>query len=220
MFLQIADVLSGADVALLRQNLAAEEQSFVSGKATAGWYAKDVKHNDQSAGPAAIAAMEKVKTTLLGNGVFVSAARPKIFVKTLVSRYRPGMHYGSHVDDALMGGVRTDLSFTLFLSEPKTYRGGELVIEGYDGDSEIKLPAGSLVLYPTTSLHHVAEVSEGERLAIVGWVRSFIRSAEQRETLFELDQVVAHLKANNADRALMNPVMKVRNTLTRMWAED
>jgi PKHD-type hydroxylase len=119
-----------------------------------------------------------------------------------------------------MGGVRTDLSFTLFMSDPATYKGGELVIEGHDGDTEVKLAAGGLVLYPTTSLHHVNRVIEGERLAIVGWVRSFIRSAEHREALFDLDQVVATLKANGAERGLMNPVMKVRNTLTRMWVED
>ena len=220
MMLQIAGVLPPETVEKIRASLVAEEASFASGKDTAGWYAKDVKHNDQSKGPAAIAAMEQVKVALLGHGVFVSAARPKAFVKTLVSRYRPGMHYGAHVDDALMGGVRTDLSFTLFLSEPSTYDGGELVVEGHDGDTEVKLDPGSLVLYPTTSLHRVAEVTKGERLAIVGWVRSFMRSAEQRETLFDLDQVVANLKASNADRALMNPVMKVRNTLTRMWAED
>jgi PKHD-type hydroxylase len=220
MLLQIAGVLAAEAVEKMRASLAEEDTKFVSGKDTAGWYAKDVKNNDQSKGPAAVVAMEHVKTALLSHAVFVSAARPKNFVKTLVSRYRPGMHYGAHVDDALMGGVRTDLSFTLFLSDPSTYEGGELVIEGYDGDTVVKLPPGSLVLYPTTSLHCVSEVTKGERLAVVGWVRSFIRSAEQREALFDLDQVVATLKSNNADRALMNPVMKVRNTLTRMWAED
>jgi PKHD-type hydroxylase len=220
MLLQLADVLSAETVENLRQSLAQEADRFTSGKATAGWYARDIKSNDQSKGPAALAAMELVKSTLLTHGVFVSAARPKSFVKTLVSRYQRGMHYGTHVDDALMGGVRTDLSFTLFLSDPASYEGGELVVEGDDGDTEVKLPAGSLVLYQTTSLHRVNEVTDGERLAIVGWVRSFIRSPEQRETLFDLDQIVATLKASNADRNLMNPVMKVRNTLTRMWAED
>jgi PKHD-type hydroxylase len=220
MLLQIAGILPGPAVENIRQTLAEEETHFASGKATAGWYAKDVKHNDQSSGPAAQAAMEQVRAALMGHAVFVSAARPKTFVKTLVSRYRPGMHYGTHVDDALMGGVRTDMSFTLFLSDPDSYDGGELVIESPDGETDVKLDAGSLVLYQTTSLHRVNEVTRGERLAIVGWIRSYIRSDEQRETLFELDQVVAALKAVNAERALMNPVMKVRNTLTRMWAED
>jgi PKHD-type hydroxylase len=220
MILQMAGILTLEKVMGMRQALAAEADAFTSGKATAGWYAKDVKHNDQSTGPAALAAMDEVKAALMAHAVFVSAARPKTFVKMLVSRYGPSMHYGSHVDDALMGGVRTDLSFTLFLADPETYAGGELVIEGHDGDTEVKLPVGSLVLYPTTSLHHVKEVTMGERLAVVGWVRSFIRNAEQRETLFDLDQVVTSLRAAGANRAVMNPVIKVRNTLTRMWAED
>jgi PKHD-type hydroxylase len=218
VILQIADVLPGERVEALRALLASE--TYAPGKETAGWYAKQVKHNDQSKGPSATAVMDEVKAALMGHAVFVSAARPKAFVKLLVSRYRPGMHYGTHVDDALMGGVRTDMSFTLFLADPSTYDGGALVIEGHDGDTDVKMAAGSLVLYPTTSLHRVNEVTRGERLAVVGWVRSFIRNAEQRETLFDLDQIVARLKANGSDRSLMNPVMKVRNTLTRMWAED
>jgi PKHD-type hydroxylase len=220
MLLQISDILSVSAVDKMRSSLSAETQNFNAGKDTAGWYARDVKHNDQSKGPAALAAMEHVKSVLLSHGVFVSAARPKTFVKTLVSRYRPGMHYGTHVDDALMGGVRTDMSFTLFLSEPAGYDGGELVVESHDGDTTVKLDAGSLVLYPTTSLHRVNEVTRGERLAVVGWVRSFIRSAEQREILFDLDQIISTLAQQNTERALMNPVMKVRNTLTRMWVED
>jgi PKHD-type hydroxylase len=220
MLLQISSVLTAEAVEKIRISITDEDSSFRDGKDTAGWYARDIKNNDQSKGPAAIAAMEQVKTALLSHPVFVSAARPKTFVKTLVSRYRPGMQYGTHVDDALMGGVRTDMSFTVFLSDPHSYDGGALVVEAPDGDTEIKLDAGSLVLYPTTSLHRVEEVTRGERLAIVGWVRSYIRSAEQRETLFDLDQVVAALKSQSADRAMMNSVMKVRNTLTRMWAED
>jgi PKHD-type hydroxylase len=220
MMLQIARVLNQDTVDTIRAKLATEAAAFASGKDTAGWYAKDVKHNDQASGPVATAVIEQIKSTLLANALFLSAARPKTFVKTLVSRYRPGMHYGTHVDDALMGGIRTDLSFTLFLADPATYQGGELVIESPDGETDVKLEAGSLVLYPTTSLHRVNAVTEGERLAVVGWVRSFIRSSEQRETLFDLDQVVAHLKAAEANRAVMNPIMKVRNSLTRMWAED
>jgi PKHD-type hydroxylase len=220
MMLQIAGVLNPETVKTIRATLATEDAVFTAGRSTAGWYAKDVKNNDQAAGPAALQVMEQVKSALMTNAVFVSAARPKSFVKTLVSRYRPGMHYGTHVDDALMGGIRTDLSFTLFLAETGSYDGGELIIESPDGETDVKLEAGSVVLYPTTSLHRVNEVTRGERLAVVGWVRSFIRSSEQRETLFDLDQVVANLKAAEADRALMNPVMKVRNTLTRMWAED
>lgn len=218
--IQIADILPSTVVATLRESLAGADAQFASGKATAGWAAREVKNNEQAAGPAAQAAIEQVKAALLGNSLFQSAARPKTFVKLLVSRYKPGMAYGSHVDDALMGGVRTDLSFTLFLSEPESYEGGALVIEEADGESDIKLPPGHLVLYQTTSLHHVSEVTKGERLAIVGWVRSFIRSPEQREVLFEMDQVIARLRAGQAPRAELNGALKVRNSLLRMWVED
>lgn len=218
--IQIADILPSSAAAALRESLAGEDAQFASGKATAGWAAREVKNNEQASGPAAQAAIEQVKAALLGNSLFQSAARPKAFVKLLVSRYKPGMAYGSHVDDALMGGIRTDLSFTLFLSEPDSYDGGALVIEEADGESEIKPPPGHLVLYQTTSLHHVSEVTRGERLAIVGWVRSFIRSPEQREILFEMDQVIAGLRAKQAPRAELNPALKVRNSLLRMWVED
>lgn len=220
MIFQIGDVLPLEKLTELRTLLATGEAGFASGKTTAGWYAKDVKHNDQATGPLALQAVETVKATLISHALFKSVARPKTFVKLLVSRYRPGMAYGSHVDDALMGGIRTDMSFTLFLSDPASYQGGELVIEGHDGDSEIKLAAGSLVLYPTTSLHRVVEVTSGERLAVVGWVRSFIRNAEQREILFELDQLVQGLRSAGVERGLMDKTMKVRNTLLRSWVED
>jgi PKHD-type hydroxylase len=95
-----------------------------------------------------------------------------------------------------------------------------LVIEGNDGENAIKLPAGSMVLYPTTSLHRVAEVTRGERLVVVGWVRSFIRHAEQREILFDLDQTAAALVAAKTDRSVTDRIFKTRNNLIRMWAED
>jgi PKHD-type hydroxylase len=220
MQLVLSDLLSAEIVARLSADLAAETASFTSGKATAGWQAREVKSNDQSDGPAAREAMRVVSEALMAHPVFKSAARPKAFVKLLVSRYRPGMSYGSHTDDALMGGVRNDLSFTVFLSGPETYDGGELVLEGAGGDEAIKLPAGSAFLYPTTALHHVAEVTRGERLVVVGWVRSFVRDAAQREILFDLDQTVAALRTSGAAREIMNLVSKSRNNLIRMWVED
>ena len=220
MLLQIGDVLAGEVIARLRAQLGSEQADFASGKVTAGWYVKSLKSNEQAAGPAAQDAVAVVQDALLKNPVFMSAARPKEFVRLLVSRYRSGMAYGTHVDDVLMAGKRTDMSFTLFLSEPDTYDGGELVIEAHDGDTVVKPTAGSMVLYQTTNLHRVNEVIRGERLAVVGWVRSFIRNAEQRETLFDLDQVVAASTTLGLDRTISDRIFKVRNTLTRMWAED
>lgn len=180
MLLQIAGVCSAQQFSAMVTSLESGEAAFEDGKKTAGWQARSVKNNLQASGADADNATSLVKEQLLHHPVFKAAAIPKTFVKLMVSRYLPGMEYGTHVDDALMAGIRTDLSFTLSLRDPETYSGGELVIEGNDGDTAIKLPAGCLILYPTTSLHRVAPVTEGERLAIVGWVRSYIRSAENR----------------------------------------
>jgi PKHD-type hydroxylase len=216
----INDILSGAETSALLDYINANREKFSSGMKSAGWHARDVKNNEQLGGDEASIVAEKVETALRANAVFNAAARPKSFVRILVSRYREGMEYGLHVDDALMGGTRTDMSFTLFLADPSSYDGGELVIEGNDGTSEIKLPAGSLFLYPTTALHRVAPVTRGERIAVVGWVRSFIRGAEQRETLFDLDNAIAMARAGDAARETIGRLLKVKTNLIRLWAED
>jgi PKHD-type hydroxylase len=216
----IDNVISAETIKAINDEISSAETAFKEGKSTAGWHAKHVKSNEQLAATAAAGITTKVEQVLMAHPVFVSAARPKRLVKLLVSRYRPGMEYGLHVDDALMGGVRTDMSFTLFLADQNTYDGGELVIEGNDGDTTIKLDAGSLVLYPTTTLHRVAPVSRGERLAVVGWVRSFIRSTDQRETLFDLDIAIAASREGGGQRSTIDRLLKVRANLVRMWAED
>jgi PKHD-type hydroxylase len=220
MIMQIDAVLPPEAVASLSAALASENASFQPGAATAGWHARSVKHNEQASGGAARRAIAEVEQALLANPVFTAAARPKQLVGLLVSRYRPGMEYGLHVDDAMMQGVRTDLSFTLFLSAPEAYEGGELVIEGHDAENAIKLPAGSAVVYPTTSLHRVAPVTAGERLVVVGWVRSLIRRADQREILFDLDAAVAEMRQASVAKAGLDRILKIRANLQRLWAED
>jgi PKHD-type hydroxylase len=218
--IEIGGILDEAALEAIGQTLESDATAFASGAATAGSHARAVKRNEQAKGGAADAIIEKVKATLLAHPVFNAAARPKQLVRLLVSRYRPGMEYGTHIDDALIEGRRTDLSFTLFLNDPKTYDGGELVIEANDGESAIKLQAGHLILYPTTSLHRVNAVTRGERLAVVGWVRSLVRSGERRELLFDLDNAVAALRRTGAERAILDRLFKVRANLLRMWVED
>src|SRR4029077_6829478 len=142
---------------------------FVNGKATAGFAARTVKNNRQAEGSdRSLATIRQlVAERILGNEVFRLAVRPKALSPLLFSRYESGMHYGSHVDDALMGGMRTDVAFTLFLSDPASYAGGELVVESAAGADEVKLKAGSLVAYPATALHRVADVTRRARLAAV-----------------------------------------------------
>jgi len=154
------------------------------------------------------------------NEIFRLAVRPKALTPLMFSRYDTDMHYGSHVDDALMHGMRTDVSFTLFLSEPASYDGGELVIESAAGEESVKLDPGSLVAYPSTTRHHVSAVTRGARLAAVGWARSFIRDAARRELLFELDTARRAMFAREGKTAEYDLIAKSAANLMRMWMED
>jgi PKHD-type hydroxylase len=219
MILPIGNVLSPSEIDEVRIELAAIR--FEDGRSTAGWSAKLVKNNRQAApGARSEALRQKLAEHILANEVFAAAVRPKALTPLLISRYQPGQAYGSHIDDALIGGLRTDVSFTLFLAAPESYQGGELVIEGTSGDERIKLPAGSLIVYPSTSLHHVAPVTEGERLAAVGWARSFIRDGGQREILFDLDRARRALFSREGKTAEFDLLSKSLANLIRMWAED
>ena len=216
----IANVLSRSDLTIVRRALS--RARFVDGRATAGFAARAVKNNEQA--DAADRSLDGIRNLvqdrIAKNVLFRMAVRPKALTPLMFARYERGKNYGSHVDDALMNGMRTDVSFTLFVSDPKTYSGGELVIESTAGEEPVKLAAGSMVIYPTTALHRVEKVSRGERLVCVGWVRSFIRDAGRRELLFDLDTARRRLFArdgNSPDYAL---VSKSLANLLRMWAED
>lgn len=215
----IGDVLSGDELALVREALA--HATFEDGRETAGFAARLVKNNRQAANDRKIETVRKlVEERILGNDVFAMAVRPKALASVMFSSYERGMHYGSHVDDALMQGMRTDVSFTLFLSEPEGYDGGELTIESASGEDAVKLPAGSLVAYPSTALHHVAPLTRGRRLAAVGWARSYVRDAARREMLFDLDTARRQLFAREGKSAEYDLVSKSLANLLRMWVED
>jgi PKHD-type hydroxylase len=219
MLLSIADILSAADVEEVRAGLATS--TFVDGKATAGWSARLVKSNLQaSRGPEVERVRALVDTRLREHAVFALAVRPKTILGPMFSRYEPGHAYGTHVDDALMGGVRTDVSFTLFLAEPDSYDGGELVIDTAAGEEAFKLPAGSAVAYPSSTLHRVLPVTRGARLAAVGWVRSFVRDPAQRELLFDLETARRRLFDSHGKSAESDLLAKCTANLVRMWCDD
>jgi PKHD-type hydroxylase len=220
MQILIGEVLSAGDVKTIRTALG--RAKFIDGRATAGFAARTVKNNTQAAGgDRSIETIRKLAAErILANEVFRLAVRPKALTPLMFARYEPGMNYGSHVDDALMQGLRTDVSFTLFLSDPGSYDGGELVIESTSGEDAIKLAAGSLVAYPTTTLHRVNEVTRGQRLAAVGWARSFIRDAAQRELLFDLDTARRRIFAREGKTAEFDLISKSVANLMRMWVED
>jgi PKHD-type hydroxylase len=219
MILSIADVLSEADVAAVRDALA--RAAFVDGAATAGWSARPVKANLQAAHSPEIEGLRAlVEARLVEHAVFALATRPRSIVGPLFSRYRPGHAYGAHVDDALIEGVRTDASFTLFLSDPQSYDGGELIVEDASGEEAFKLPAGSLVCYPATTLHRVASVTRGERLAAAGWVRSHLRDARHRELLFDLETARRRLFDREGKTAEADLLAKCAANLMRLWCDD
>lgn len=166
---------------------------FVSGERTAGWAARPVKHNLQlpAEDPAHAEATRLILERLSDHSVFQNAALPKVLRPPVFNRYETGMQYGRHVDNAIMGtpAARADISYTLFLSAPADYEGGELVIEDAEGDRGFKLDAGDVVLYPSTYLHRVETVTSGTRLAAVGWVQSLCRNPAHRELLFDVQQL-------------------------------
>jgi len=220
MQIMIANILPAEDITTIVALLS--KARFVDGRTTAGFAAQAVKHNRQAEGSdrSLATARELIAQRILANETFQMVTRPKALSPLLLARYEPGMQYGSHVDDALMNGMRTDVSFTLFLSDPGSYEGGELVIESAAGEDAVKLPAGALVAYPATSLHRVNEVTRGARIAAVGWARSMIRDAARRELLFDLDSARRQMFARVGKSPEFDLVSKSFANLLRMWAED
>lgn len=219
MFIEIANVVSQDDLKSIRARI--DALAFEDGRATAGWSARLVKQNDQASASDALELLrDDLAAAIARNPLFQIAVRPKALTPLLVVRYGPGQAYGSHVDDALMGVMRTDVSFTLFLSEPDEYEGGELVIETSHGEEAVKLPAGSLFAYPATTLHRVAPIVSGQRTVAVGWARSFIRSAQDRELLFDLDTARRVLFEQHGKTPQTDLLSKVTANLLRRWAED
>ena len=218
MRLSISGILNDGELDEIRGIL--DEAAFRSGAATAGWRGAELKANEQAAPESIGPVLKLIEAALMRQSVFLSAARPKAFARIIISRYGPGMTYGAHTDNAMIGGMRTDLSFTLAMSPPDAYGGGDLVIEDTDGETRIRPDAGDAYLYPSTTLHRVEPVTSGERLAAVGWVRSYIRRADQREILFDLDRVIRQNRQDGADSNALDLLLKTRSNLIRMWTED
>lgn len=198
-----------------------ERLPFEDGKATAGWSARLVKKNTQaSADPAVDMWRARITGLLEQHPIFHIAAMPKRIIGPVLSCYRVGDAYGAHVDEPIMDGARVDLSFTLFLSAPDTYDGGELAIDSSAGIETHKHGPGSLVLYPTTSLHFVTPVTRGVRYAAVGWVRSLVRDAARRELLFDLETTRRKLFDQHGKTHEHDLLSKCHANLVRMWCDD
>lgn len=210
--MRIAVPLLQADEVRNWQDLLARSD-WRAGSETAGWLARTVKHNQQALLEPSV--REALRIRILEHPVVRSAALPAQGSLPLCSRYESGMAYGSHSDDAQIGGVRTDLAYTLFLSDPTHYSGGELVLEDLLGDQALKLPAGSLLLYDCGVPHRVAPVTQGVRLAAVGWIQSRVADAALRADLFELERVRQMLRDQPAATDALQGLSLVYNRLLR-----
>lgn len=223
MIITIDALLDAAQLNKIQSSLQTAE--FIDGRATAGWHAQLVKQNQQLSRTSTLAKslQEIVQTALQNNALFEAAAYPQCVHSLLFSRYEPGMEYGRHVDNALMGSGdrrdRADLSFTLFLSDPDRYIGGALVIEGACDEQAYRLPAGSLLLYPSSTLHRVDPVEQGYRFACVGWVQSWIRDPAKRELLFDLDTARRSLFTREGKSIEFDLLSKTYANLLRRWSE-
>lgn len=224
MILEIPALFSPDEVREMRAQL--EDADWTDGRVTAGHRAARVKENEQLAldDPLARALADRVLERLGQSPTFIAAALPRRVLQPRFSRYDGHGRYGNHVDNALFpvpgtgDYVRSDVSSTLFLSDPDEYAGGELVIEDTFGTQSIKLPAGHLIVYPSSSLHRVAPVTGGQRFVAFLWTQSFVASAEQRRMLFELDGAIQTLGSDHPDHASLDGLSHVYHNLLRHWS--
>ena len=225
MLLQIPGVLTAQELAHCQRLLASAE--WIDGRVTAGHQSAQVKHNRQLAedSEAARELGKVVVAAISRNPLFISAALPNRIFPPLFNCYEVGEGFGTHVDNAIRvvgasgARVRTDVSATLFLSAPADYDGGELVVEDTYGVHSVKLPAGHLILYPATSLHHVRPVTRGARVASFFWIQSMVRDDGTRSLLFELDMAIQRLGADLPEHPSVVQLTSVYHNLLRRWAE-
>lgn len=223
MLLRVPDVLTPEELARCRERLAAAP--WGDGKVTAGHQSVKVKRNLQL--PQDSAEARELGALVVGalerNALFVSAALPQFVFPPLFNRYETGMAFGAHVDNALRQipgsprRIRTDMSATLFVSAPEEYDGGELLVEDTFGPHSVKLPAGDLVLYPATSLHRVAPVTRGARVAAFFWIQSFVKEDSERTLLFNLDRAIVRLGQTKADDSSIVQLTALYHNLVRKW---
>ena len=225
MLLPIPDVLSTEQVAEARQILHRAE--WVDGRVTAGHQSSRAKDNMQipESHPAARQLGEMIVNALSQNALFISAALPERVFPPLFNRYQGGQSFGTHVDNAIRQvtgtpqRIRTDLSATLFFAHPDEYDGGELIVQDTYGTHSVKLPAGHMIPYPATSLHHVRPVTRGARVASFFWIQSMVRDDTRRTLLFDLDVAIQQLNRDVPDHPSAVQLTGVYHNLLRQWAE-
>lgn len=226
MLITIDAILTSTELAEMR--LVLDQAEWVDGRATAGPQSAEIKRNAQIPlnSPVLPDLQNRMLRALTSNPTWLSATLPAQILPPMFNRYEGGQTFGVHVDNAIRvipgegRQIRTDVSCTVFLSDPEDYDGGELIVEGHYGAQSVKLAAGSAVIYPSTSLHQVTPVTRGARVASFFWVQSMLRDAAKREMLFDLDQSIqslgGELGANAPDVVRLTGIY---HNLIRQWAE-
>ncbi len=225
MLLQIPEVLTAQELAHCQRLL--ERAEWIDGRVTAGHQSAQVKRNRQLAehSEPALELGKIVLGAVSRSALFISAALPNRIFPPLFNCYEVGDGFGTHIDNAIRIAsgtgmrVRTDVSATLFISEPGDYDGGELIVEDTYGTHSVKLPAGGLVLYPASSLHHVKPITRGRRIASFFWIQSMVRDDGQRALLFDLDNAIRRLGADHPAHSSVVQLTGVYHNLLRSWAE-
>jgi PKHD-type hydroxylase len=225
MMLAVPDLLDESQVREIRSAL--EKADWTDGRATAGHLAAQAKQNQQLALDHPLAAQlgERILQALTADPLYMSAALPLRILPPRFNCYRGGGQYGAHIDNAifLVPGtsqrIRSDVSTTVFLSDPDEYEGGELIVQDTYGEQRIKLPAGHAVMYPGTSLHRVEPVTRGARYGAFFWTQSLVRSDAQRALLFEQDVAIQRLTQEGASQQTLAQLTGVYHNLLRMWSE-
>lgn len=228
MLLHIPEVLTQAELMQLRQSL--DAAGWTDGRETVGAQGAQVKRNEQlpEASPLRMELGQVVLSALERSPLYFAAALPLRTLAPRFNRYQGGGEYGFHIDGAVMlanqpgapySHVRSDISCTLFLCEPEEYDGGELVVSDTYGEHEVKLPAGDMVIYPSSSLHKVQPVTRGARLASFFWVQSMVRDDTQRRLLFDMDTSIESLRQTNADAQAVLQLTGIYHNLLRRWAD-
>jgi PKHD-type hydroxylase len=225
MLVQVTAILTAEEVQSVRTRLAGA--AWTDGRLTAGYRSAEVKTNLQvpQSDPAAAQAGELVVRALERNATFVSATLPHHVYPPLFNRYLPGMSFGAHVDNAVRQipgtahRLRTDVSATLFLSDPEEYDGGDLIIEDLYGAHSVKLAAGDMVVYPASSLHRVQPVTRGARDAAFFWIQSMVRDDGARGLLYDMDLAIRELTARGADSHSLLRLTGCYHNLIRRWAD-
>ena len=222
MLTHIKGILDPQQLAAARTLITAGK--YTDGSTSAGMAARRVKHNEELAlDQAQMSKLNNlVMNSLVQHPVYRSAAMPLKIAAPYYAHYTKGMSYGEHVDDPIMGQgselYRSDVSVTIFLNSPDDYDGGELVIQTAFGEQQVKLPAGDAVLYPSSSVHRVAEISRGERLVAVSWIQSLVSEPEKRALLHEINQARETLLREQPDADATRQVNQSYVNLVRMWS--